>query len=233
MTTLCSIKKIAGRTAMNPAFLTISSHFHGIMVMCCHTMLKFSVKERIATRGRGIIDMSEKSYSQSAESIQNEAFIENVKRAHPQSRATLMAEISAMEKDKKADEKAKQYLKWILKQTEFNFYLALLPKGQGLVLLKQNLKAVLVIGFNRPHQELQSFVQGHDFVLEILNIHSLQKGEGTKMMQKVMNLSNQLHSPITLIVQTEDQGKYFERFGFKTYSALEKENERTMILQND
>ena len=122
--------------------------------------------------------MTKTEQPQSAESMQNNAFFQNVIMMHPQSRATLTNEISAMEKDQKADEKVKQYLKWILKQTEFNFYLSVLPKGQGLVLLKQNLKAVLVIGFNSPHQDLKPFVEGHDFVLEILNIHSLQKGEG-------------------------------------------------------
>ena len=124
--------------------------------------------------------MTNKEQSQSAGSMQNNAFFQNVIMRHPHSRATLTNEITAMEKDQKADEKAKQYLKWILKQTEFNFYLSILPQGQGLVLLKQNLKAVLVIGFNRPHQDLKPFVEGHDFVIEVLNIHSLQKGEGYK-----------------------------------------------------
>jgi hypothetical protein len=179
------------------------------------------------------MDMLEKDRSQSAEGLKSDAFIENVKMMHPQSRAGLMAEIAAMEKDKEADPKAKQYLKWILKQTEFNYLLALLPKGRGLVLLKQNFKAVLVIGFNRPSQELKPFVQGHDFVLEILNIHSLQKGEGYKMMRKVMDLSEKLRSPITLIVETEQQQQYFERYGFKNYGAIEEENERMMIYHND
>jgi hypothetical protein len=182
-------------------------------------------------KGRGTKEMTKTEQAQSAESLQNNTFIQNVIMTHPQSRATLTAEISAIEKDPKADEKVKRYLKWILKQTEFNFYLAVIPKGQGLVLLKQNLKAVLVIGFNRPHQDLKPFVEGNDFVIEILNIHSLQKGEGYKMMQKVMDLSNQLPSPICLIVETEQQKKYFERYGFKNLDVLEKENEHTMIFQ--
>ncbi len=177
--------------------------------------------------------MTAKNGTQTAETSQKDAFIQNVKAGHPQARATLMGEISAMEKDPKANEKAKKYLKWILKQTEFNFHLSLLPKGQGLVLLKQNLKAVLVIGFNRPHQELEPFVDGHDFVLEILNLHSLQKGEGYKVMQKVMDLSNKLQSPITLIVETDEHEKYFERYGFKNEGAFENENERMMVFHNN
>ena len=177
------------------------------------------------------MNMTNKEQSQSTGSMQNNAFFQNVIMRHPHSRATLTNEITAMEKDQKADEKAKQYLKWILKQTEFNFYLSILPQGQGLVLLKQNLKAVLVIGFNRPHQDLKPFVEGHDFVIEVLNIHSLQKGEGYKVMQKVIDLSNQLQTPICLMVETEEHQKYFERYGFKNLVALEKENEYTMIFQ--
>ena len=89
-----------------------------------------------------------------------------------------------------------------------------------------------MIGFNRPHQDLKSFVEGHDFVIEILNIHSLEKGEGSKVMQKVIDLSKQLQSPICLMVENDEQQKYFERYGFKNIDALEKENERTMVFQN-
>jgi hypothetical protein len=163
--------------------------------------------------------------------LQNEVFAQNIKSMHPQSRETLMTEISAMEKDKQANEKAKQYLKWVLKQTEFNFYLALLPKGRGVILLKQNLKAVLVIGFNRPQEDLKSFFEGHDFILEILNIHSIQKGEGSKMLKKVIDLSKKISSPICLWTETEENRRYFERYGFKNYSEVGENS--MMVLRND
>ncbi|WP_338452441.1 hypothetical protein R4Z09_11470 [Niallia oryzisoli] len=166
------------------------------------------------------------------ENLQNEVFTKNIQHMHPQSRETLMAEISALEKDKNADEKAKQYLKWVAKQTEFNFYLALLPKGNGLILLKQNLKAALVIGFNRPNENLKQFFEGHNLILEILNLHSMQKGEGYKIMQKVILLSKKIDSPICLWAETEENVQYFERYGFENYGALGENNEIMMVLQN-
>ncbi|KAA9022914.1 hypothetical protein [Niallia endozanthoxylica] len=167
------------------------------------------------------------------ENLQNELFTENIKRMHPQSRQTLLAEISALEKDKKADEKAKQYLKWVSKQTEFNYYLALLPKGNGLILLKQNLKGAIVLGLNRPNEKLQPFFEGHHLILELLNIHSMQKGEGYKMMQKVISLSKKLDSPICLWAETEEIVQYFERYGFENYGALGENNECMMVFHND
>ena len=164
--------------------------------------------------------------------LQNEFFTKNIKLMHPQSRETLFAEISAMEKDKNADEKAKQYLKWVAKQTEFNFYLALLPKGNGLILFKQNLKATLVIGFNRPNENLKQFFEGHHFLIEILNIHSMQKGEGYKIMQKVIDLSKKIDSPIFLWAETEENVQYFERYGFVNYGALGENNEFMMVFSN-
>ena len=68
--------------------------------------------------------------NQSVDSMQNNAFYQNVIMRHPHSRATLTNEITAIEKDQKADEKVKQYLKWILKQTEFNFYLSNFRKAK-------------------------------------------------------------------------------------------------------
>ena len=163
--------------------------------------------------------------------LHNELFTQNMKAMHPQCRETLMAEIAAMEKNKNADEKAKQYLKWVLKQTEFNFYLAILPKGRGLILFKQNLKAVIAIGLNMPTEELKPFFPGHDFILEILNIHSVQKGEGYKIMQKVMDLSKTIQSPICLWTDSEKNVQYFERYGFKNHGQLGENEDYMMIYQ--
>lgn len=167
------------------------------------------------------------------EHLQNEFFTKNIMQMHPQSKEILMAELSAMEKDKNADEKAKRYLKWVAKQTEFNFYLALLPKGNGLILLKQNLKATLVLGFNRPNERLKQFFEGHNLILELLNIHSMQKGEGYKVMQKVIDLSKKIDSPICLWAETEEVVQYFERYGFENYGKLEGNNEFMMVFQNN
>lgn len=163
--------------------------------------------------------------------LQNEVFTKNMKVMHPQSRATLMAEIAAMEKGKNADEKVLQYLKWVLKQTEINFYLAILPQGRGLILFKQNLKAALVIGLNRPQEEIKPFVPGHDFVLEILNLHSIQKGEGYKIMQKVMDLAKQIDTPICLWTDAEKNVHYFERYGFKNHGKIGESTEWIMVYQ--
>jgi hypothetical protein len=179
------------------------------------------------------MNIEKKEHVDSREDLQNEVFTKNIKSMHHQSRKILMDEISKMEKDGNADEKAKQYLKWVLKQTEFNFYLAVLPEGKGLILLKQNLKATLVIGFNRPHEDLKQFFEGHDFILEILNIHSIQKGEGYKIMKKVIDLSKKINSPICLWTETEENVQYFERYGFENYGAFGKENEFMMVFQND
>ena len=73
--------------------------------------------------------------------MQNNAFFQNVIMRHPHSRATLTNEITAMEKDQKADEKAKQYLKWILKQTEFNFYLSMLPQWARISIIEAKFKS--------------------------------------------------------------------------------------------
>lgn len=165
--------------------------------------------------------------------LQNDVFTQNMKAMHPQSRETLMTEIAALEKDKNANEKVKQYLKWVLKQTEFNFYLAILPQGRGLILYKQNLKAALVIGLNRPHEEVKPFFPGHEFVLEILNIHSLQKGEGYKMMKKVMELAEQTQLPICLWTDSEKNVQYFERYGFKNCGKIGESTEWMMVFEHE
>lgn len=161
--------------------------------------------------------------------LQNELFTQNIKNMHPQSREMLIAEIAAMEKSPNLNEKVLPYLKWVLKETEINFYLAILPQGRGLVLLKQNLKAVLIIGLNRPHQEIQSYFPEHEFVLEILNIHSLQKGEGYKIMQKVLGLAQKIETPICLWTDNQENVQYFERYGFKNHGPQPGSNDNLLI----
>jgi hypothetical protein len=102
-----------------------------------------------------------------------------------------------------------------------------------LSLFKRNLKSALNIALISPHPDLKKYFEGHDYILELLELHSLQKREGYKIMKKVIELSKRMSCPIKIWTETEKNVKYFERYGFKNYGQLGDNKEFMMVFQND
>jgi hypothetical protein len=119
------------------------------------------------------------------------------------------------------------YLKWISKETDYNFYLV--DAGNGPVsLMDQNLEVFIRIHLCNPHKIVASFT-GDQQVIEIENIYSFKKGAGYEMMTKIIAFARQQKLPITLWTATEENVEYFERYGFKNYGKLGRNQESLMI----
>lgn len=118
------------------------------------------------------------------------------------------------------------YLKWISKETDHNFYL--FDAGNGPVsLMDRNLEVFIRIHLCNPHKIVASFTG--DQVIEIQNIYSFKKGAGYETMTKIIAFARQQRLPITLWTETEENAKYFERYGFKNYGKLGRDQEFLMI----
>jgi hypothetical protein len=62
-------------------------------------------------------------------------------------------------------------------------------------------------------------------------MNKTQKGEGYKMMQKVIDLAKNIHSPICLWTDSEKNVQYFERYGFKNHGKLGENDDYMMVFQ--
>lgn len=130
------------------------------------------------------------------------------------------------------DKKGKQYLDWILLQAENNFYIANIAYSGCVLLIKRpHLKSYLAIRYGYPGTQSETIV-GKNRTIQIENIGSLKKGEGYKMMKKVIALARKMDVHIELWTETEENVKYFERYGFVNHGPLGDFGEFLMVLQN-
>lgn len=128
------------------------------------------------------------------------------------------------------DEKGKKYIDWIMLQSKFNYYVASVsPNGCILMIKRPHLKSYLAIRFGYPGKNTAAIV-GSDRTIQIENIGSLIKGEGYKMMKKVIALSRKMDVAIELFTETEENVKYFERYGFVNHGPLGERDEFLMVL---
>lgn len=99
-----------------------------------------------------------------------------------------------------------------------------------IALYKRNWKAYTFIGFNRLVGEAKRLCQDDNEAIEIYSLHSVQKGEAYTIMKKVVDLVKRMGIPAMLYTETEENVKYFERYGFQNHGQLGTENEYLMIL---
>lgn len=128
------------------------------------------------------------------------------------------------------DEKGRQYLDWVIYQSHIDFYIPFIsPDGSILMVRRPHLKAYLGIRYGYPGDNAAAVI-GKERTIQIENIGSFIKGEGYKIMKKVIRLGKKIDCTIELWTETEENVKYFERYGFKNHGRLGKYGEFLMVL---
>lgn len=127
-------------------------------------------------------------------------------------------------------DKEKAFLSAILVEARSNFFMQFNEKKRVFLLYKRNFKGLMIIGHNTPRTNLKGYFNGHEFVLELVIIHSSQKGEGHKMIKRLLYLKKILKLPIVLWTESEKNVLYFEKYGFKNKGKLGDNNEFLMVL---
>lgn len=75
----------------------------------------------------------------------------------------------------------------------------------------------------KPNPNFKVYYNDTPILLELLEIHSLQKGEGYKLMKQVIAIGKCLNIPITLWAETNENMLYFTRYSFTNLSKVENE----------
>ena len=134
-------------------------------------------------------------------------------------------------KNKQIDtDKEKAFISAILEEARSNFYMQFNDEMRVFLLFKRNFKGLMIIGHNTPKPNLKDYLNGQEHVLELIVIHSSQKGEGHKMIKRLLNLSKKLKLPITLWTESDENVLYFEKYGFENKGQLGDNNEFLMVL---
>lgn len=132
-----------------------------------------------------------------------------------------------------SDEKGKKYIDWILLQSQYNFFVThIAPNGCILLIKRPHLKSYLAIRYGYPGNNAAAVI-GNKRTIQIENIGSLIKGEGYKMMKKIIALSRKMDVSIELWTETKKNVKYFERYGFVNHGMLGELGEFLMVFPKD
>ena len=160
--------------------------------------------------------------------LQNPKFIKMIQQGHGFFQMTFRKLLSEA-----ISTKEKTFIRWILKMSDKNFYI-FMNQDRTIFLINKNLKSSCVLNFAIPNEEFKGITflpKDTEKILEISNIHSLRKGEGKKIMRKLLEIKGRLGVPLTLWTETEDTVKYFERYGFVNHGPVGLANEFFMMIE--
>lgn len=130
------------------------------------------------------------------------------------------------------NESEKKFLKLIVEEAKSNFYMEFNQEDIAFLLIKRNFKGFIRIAHNKPKEESRDYYNGSEYIIDLLNIHSYKKGEGHKMMKRVLRFGKELKLPIHLWTETKENVLYFEKYGFKNLGQLGDSGEYLMVLLN-
>lgn len=129
-------------------------------------------------------------------------------------------------------ESEKKFLNLLIEEARSNFYMEYNEVDKAFFLIKRNFKGFIKIAHYKPNEKFKDYYNGSEYIIDLLNIHSYEKGEGHKMMKRVLRIGKELKLPLHLLTETKDNVLYFENHGFKNLGQLGDSEEFLMVLLN-
>lgn len=176
------------------------------------------------------MNVTDISHKQFIDLFSNETFKEQVKL---DSRKFVDSFERLLKNNRIKDKRDRAFIDSIILEAKSNFYLIYTDETKIFTLVTRNFKGTMLLGHNRPNIKQQKFYIDHETVIELTHIHSAQKGEGHKMMKRLLKVGKNLKIPITLLTETEDKVTYFENYGFKNFGRLGDNKEFLMIKEEN
>jgi hypothetical protein len=130
------------------------------------------------------------------------------------------------------DKRVCKFLKWVEKESNHKYYIAHMSNDGAVGLWTRDFKAMFVVKMCWSNESVDKALGSNQRILDVESIHSFQKGEGYKIMKNILAFGQRHSLPVTLWTETEQNVKYFERYGFKNYGRCGINQEYLMILKN-
>ncbi|GLI09661.1 hypothetical protein YDYSG_56930 [Paenibacillus tyrfis] len=115
------------------------------------------------------------------------------------------------------NKKQKLYLRWLLKMSGKEFYL--FQRADGVfMLLNQDLKSAATCRYcTSIKKATKSILKNYNELIEIVDLHSIEKGHGSKIMDEFITLSREIELPLSLYSETKQLVEYYQQFDFVNY----------------
>ncbi|WP_059043925.1 hypothetical protein [Paenibacillus rubinfantis] len=125
--------------------------------------------------------------------------------------------------------KQKTYLSWILEMSEKDFYLLSPAQGQFFLMNRKLNSAVLFRYCTTITEETKRILKDCDECIEIIELHSTERGQGTRIMSDFIHLSQITQLPLALYAETIELTHYYEKFNFVNHGKLGSNKEFLML----
>lgn len=168
---------------------------------------------------------TDKTHEDFRKSMQDEDFVKNLQQISVVTK--LMLENGLKQAKKVGNQKVRIMYEWSLEMAK-EFYCGSVP-GDGLIYINRNRLSGLWLGYVKPNVLVKPCVKTNQRILEINNVNSLKKGEGYKIMTRVIGLADKLFVPICLWTEKDSLVTYYERYGFKNFGRRGENDEYLMI----
>lgn len=121
------------------------------------------------------------------------------------------------------------YLKWVLEMSEKKFYLSS-PSAGVFFLISQDLKSGVTFRFCTSLTEAtKKILKVYNECIEIIDLHSIEKGNGSKIINEFIVLSKNIQLPLALYAETDELVKYYQQFDFVNHGKHGENNEFLML----
>ncbi|PID03938.1 hypothetical protein CSV67_00190 [Sporosarcina sp. P2] len=123
----------------------------------------------------------------------------------------------------------KGYFNFLLDMSETKYYLSS-SSDATLILINRDWKSLVLIRYCTTLNKATKRVLGNQAkCIEIVELHSVKKGQGSLIMEDLISLSERIKLPLTLFAETENLIKYYKRFGFINHGNLGIDNEFLLL----
>ncbi|PIC65324.1 hypothetical protein CSV79_01495 [Sporosarcina sp. P13] len=128
-----------------------------------------------------------------------------------------------------ANNTEKSFLNFLLDMSETKYYLSS-SSDATFILLNRDWKSLVSFRYCATLNEATKRVLGNQAkCIEIVELHSAEKGQGSLIMEDFISLSEGIKLPLALFAETEDLVKYYKRFGFINHGNLGIDNEFLLL----
>jgi len=146
----------------------------------------------------------------------------------------IMKDLQEGLQDHSLNHTQKKFLKSVITQGTMKFYLfpSFNPAEPSIGVASKNLKAIMHVAFHTTDKKFLKFYDS-PYIIDLLHIHSFQKGEGRKLMAAFKELQKATNVPGSLWTESEKNVDYFKQFGFENLGRLGSDGEFLMMLPKD
>lgn len=158
--------------------------------------------------------------------FKNPVYKKHIKNGSPIIRHSLFTAMNSSD-----EQIVKTYLKWIISKSKKKYYLLPLEGNAIIALVKNDFKSFFRIRYcsELTPTAVKVFNNQYRHAIEIVNLHSFKKGEGSKILEELNSLLYQVKIPLALYTEKPKLVDYYERHGFINQGMCGDNKEYFMI----